>query len=425
MLNLNPFIWGPPIDGINKFFGRKNELLTIQNMLYQKKGCLSIIGERRIGKTSLLNSVTFPEIINAYDLDEQIVFCHIAFQGFESSTVERIWMHILDRLSKMFPEDLNEELKTFFEKNIIDTMSLLSLFEKLQVIKIVFLFDEFEALLENPQISQDFYGCLRNISQAQNCCVSYIIVTHKPLAFYFKDVDSPVSQFFNSFQTLILHPLEISECNDLIEENLKDREVRFYETDKNKLINISGGYPYFFQMACYYLYNAYQNEQKDIWGYVEEEFRLQSKAHFEYFWKKSEENQKILLALFSLLTEQRDNVLDIPEEKLRKIYPRYDCELPDLYEDRSLILKTNDGYRLFSPIFSKWILTELTDTSQSNTQSFQEWLTTYQKNALLKGLNKIELAFKKVNPKYWELFNKTLLLVRDPQPILDLIELIF
>ena len=88
---------------------------------------------------------------------------------------------------------------------------------------------------------------------------------------------------------------------------------------------------------------------------------------------------------------------------------------------RSLVLKDNGDYRIFSPVFVEWILIELADVSKKEKMSFDEWLSQHKKSFTAKGLNKIEDEFKKVNPKYWDLLRKTLMLVKDPQPVIDVI----
>jgi hypothetical protein len=145
-------------------------------------------------------------------------------------------------------------------------------------------------------------------------------------------------------------------------------------------------------------------------------------GHFEYFWEKSEEKQKILLALLALLHQKKDGA--ISEEAIKKLDIGYENDLLEL-RHRSLILKKQDGYQLLSQMFTQWILRELADIPQANTQSLQSWLNTYQKSFLAKGLTKVEDEFRKVNPKYWDLLRETLLLVRNPQAILDIIRTIF
>jgi hypothetical protein len=126
-----------------------------------------------------------------------------------------------------------------------------------------------------------------------------------------------------------------------------------------------------------------------------------------------------VLILLALLTTKKAR--SISEQELKDLYPRYKNDLLTLHS-RSMILRDNGNYRLFSPVFAEWIEIELTDISQKGERSVEGWLAQYEKSFLEKGLEKVEAPFKKVNPKYWDLLRKTLLLVRNPQSIVELLE---
>ncbi len=89
------------------------------------------------------------------------------------------------------------------------------------------------------------------------------------------------------------------------------------------------------------------------------------------------------------------------------------------------MLRDNGNYRLFSPLFTDWIITELTDISKKNDKPLKNWLTENEKSLLSKGFEKLENEFGKVNPKYWDLLRKTLTLVRDPKAVIDVLKIIF
>jgi hypothetical protein len=420
-MNQNPFEYGTPITHPNQFFGRRTEIKRIQDSIRQMRS-ISIVGERRVGKSSLLNLMASPELVAEYDLGDDVIFCFVDLQGFEEISQSEFWRWILKELYAELPDALALEIYTVLEKGSFDTLSLRILFEKLAEKKIVFLFDEFESILQNPQFPRSFYGHLRWLSQ--NCPVAFITATRRELVYHCIDSSTKTSPFFNIFDNLVLRTFKSHECRELIEHYLNGADVHFTESEMTKLIDISGGYPEFLQMACSFLYYAYQDDpsegsEQECWHYVEDNFRVQLKSHSEYFWDKSEEEEKILLALLALLS--KDERHGIPEPKIRKVYPRYKNDLLTLYT-RSLVLKVNGGFRLFSQIFAEWILIELTDISKAGEKSLEEWLAAYGKNFVAKGLDKIEDEFRKVNPRYWNLLFKTLLLVREPAPILDIID---
>lgn len=417
----NPFEYGNPIDQPNQFFGRKNELSRIQDSIRQMRS-ISIVGGRRVGKSSLLKLISLPEIIREYELGDRFIFCFADLQGFEEITPDGFWKWILRVLSEQLPEGLSTEVSQIVEQSRFDTLSLRTLFEKLSSKKIIFLFDEFETVLQNPQIPQSFYGHLRWLSQ--NCSVAFITATQRELVYHCINDETKTSPFFNIFDNLVLRPFKASECQDLITHYLKASEIQFMNSEIEKLLEISGGYPEFLQMACSFLYYAYQHEvaedsEAERWMYAEDNFRVQLNFHSEYFWNKSEEEERILLALLALLNKGENQ--NISEERIKKLYPRYKNDLLTLY-NRSLVLRDNGSYRLFSPVFAEWILIELTDISRAAETSLEAWVKNYEKSFIAKGIEKVEDEFRKVNPKYWDLLRKTLLLVRDPQPVLEVLQ---
>ncbi len=137
---INPFEYGNPIIHPHQFFGRKNELIRIQDSIRQMRS-ISIVGERRVGKSSLLRLIFLPEIIQAYELGGDVVFCFADLQGFEEISPEGFWKWMLGELSGKLPEDLKIEVNTILDNTSFDTLSLRSLFEQLASKKIIFLFD--------------------------------------------------------------------------------------------------------------------------------------------------------------------------------------------------------------------------------------------------------------------------------------------
>ena len=73
----NPFNYGNPIDDPERFFGRRREVEQIFSRLRNPAfESTSIVGERRTGKTSLLNFVSHPSIVASFGLDPQTYrFC--------------------------------------------------------------------------------------------------------------------------------------------------------------------------------------------------------------------------------------------------------------------------------------------------------------------------------------------------------------
>jgi hypothetical protein len=419
---INPFEYSKPIKHPDKFFGRQEELTRI------REGCrnmrsISIVGERRSGKTSLLKLFIIPGIIRDFNFDKEFIFCYIDAEGLEDIEPACFWKNVLSQLEKrLHLESLKNEIKAIIEHEAFENTSLRDLFEKLESVKIIFFIDEFETILQNPRFPKSFYGHLRYLTQ--NCPVAFITASRRELVYHCIDNDTKSSPFFNVFENLLIKPFDDSECRELVKKYLKGMDVSFTDGELDKMIELSGGYAAFFQIACHFMFYAYQTDEikdneNERLDYVEDHFRIQVKPHFVYFWNKSEEEERILLSLLALLSKRGKS--SISEDKIKKIYPRYKNDLLTLTA-RSLVLKDNSNYRVFSPVFVEWLLIELTDISQKEKVPFEEWLSQYEKSFISKGINQVEEEFKKVNPKYWDLLRKTLMLVKDPRPVIEVIE---
>ncbi|MCP4349278.1 MAG: hypothetical protein GY795_27675 [Desulfobacterales bacterium] len=426
-MSINPFEYGGPITNPARFFGRLSELNLIRDACFQLLS-ISIVGERRAGKSSLLRQFTVPEVIQRFGFEpKEHIFCFFDLQGLEDIELNQFWGLVLAKLVAELPADNphTEDIKRIVETRNFDNISLRRLFARLEEYKIIFLFDEFETILENQNFSKSFYGHLRYLTQ--NCPVALITVTRRELVYHCLDDETKSSPFFNIFHNLVIKPFNKSECKKLVEVYTEDSEVSFTESEITKLIDLSGGYAAFFQFACSFLFYAYQNEAiKDDeikrLSDVEEKFRIQANPQFAYYWNKSEEEEKIVLTLIALL--QSKETTCVPEKEIKKLYPRYKNDLLIL-ENRSLVLRNEDGYQLFSPLFSGWILVELADSSQKGEVSLDEWVADYKKTFVQSGLESIgnireELV--KVNPKYWSLFGKILQHASNPHRIIEFLK---
>ena len=97
----NPFVYGGPV-GIEKFVGRSREVSRVFDQLRSHAlGSVAIIGERRIGKTSLMHYVSAPDICKRWNLDEtRSVFLFQDCGAVAPFTIDNFWRTILKRLRR-------------------------------------------------------------------------------------------------------------------------------------------------------------------------------------------------------------------------------------------------------------------------------------------------------------------------------------
>src|SRR6266567_4558808 len=104
----NPFTYGNPISEPDRFFGRHREIdqvfSRLRNVEFESS---SLVGERRIGKTSLLYYLGHPEVRHAYGLDpERYVFVYVDLQMVDRATTPvRLWQRILRQMARYCQND--------------------------------------------------------------------------------------------------------------------------------------------------------------------------------------------------------------------------------------------------------------------------------------------------------------------------------
>src|SRR5687768_8455528 len=99
----NPFTYGNPISDPDRFFGRAREVGQVISRLRNREfESSSIVGERRFGKTSLLNYLAAPTIRAAHGLDpDTYAFVYVDLQMVDAATTPtRLWQRILRLIAR-------------------------------------------------------------------------------------------------------------------------------------------------------------------------------------------------------------------------------------------------------------------------------------------------------------------------------------
>ena len=107
VLDANPFTFGNPIKDPIRFHGRQEEIRQIVNRLRSSAHeSTSIIGERRMGKTSLLYHLSHPQVSAGLGLTpDRFCLVYLDFQGLTDITPTRFWQRLLKRMSRTVCDD--------------------------------------------------------------------------------------------------------------------------------------------------------------------------------------------------------------------------------------------------------------------------------------------------------------------------------
>ena len=185
-----------------RFFGREHEIEQVfsrlRNFEFESS---SIVGERRIGKTSLLNFLMHPEVRLSYGLNsDKYLFIYLDFQMIDKDTTPlRLWQRVLRQMTRSCQDT---EVKLMLEEmcamDTIDNFAIADLFDSIDKIGlyIVFLLDEFENVTANQNFDAAFFYGLRALAIHHN--LSLITSSRRELIELCHSETIRSSPFFNT-----------------------------------------------------------------------------------------------------------------------------------------------------------------------------------------------------------------------------------
>jgi len=369
MITRNPFIYGPPITEPQYFYGRHQEIQVIVGRLKGiTPGSSAIIGGRRIGKTSLLRKLYHPSAIQEYGFTSKYLFIYLypfitkesQSPGAETQLWQLILRGMLDRMGSQLPAD-----STLFETidetlaqvpiTFNDFKSVIAETHKARF-KIVLLFDEFQHVVGNEAFQPGLFGGLRDLTQSYN--LAFVTATGKNLQALAKSKEVAASPFWNVFTNVYLEPFNDKDAYDLVAGYTQKTDISFITEDTDYVLRISGGHPYFLQLACWCVFAAYQEgkwgrdvDQEEAKQNIEEKFFRQAEPHFMHFWEQSSEVEKRTLIILAYRSQKGRTKDHQQEEPTLQLGPGLKA-----LSERGIAIRTGSGtHRVFSPPFTKWI----------------------------------------------------------------------
>ena len=410
-MTANPFTFGNPIKEPTRFIGRQAEIRQISGrLLSSARESTSIVGERRMGKTSLLYHLAHPEVAAGLGLSsDRYCMVYIDFQGLTDITPERFWRRVLAKMARTGCDaELAAKFKETAEKRGLDLFDLEDLFAEVadRGLNLVLLLDEFEYVTQNPNFGADFFGGLRALAIHQN--LSLIPATRRELVDLCHSDEIKGSPFFNIFANVMLRPFPPGDAQALIEVNLGDSGEAFSQEEKGFVQKLGGGHPFFLQMAGYYLLEGKAQGLAGgaLAGFLEAQFAEQADAHFTYYWSHSSESEKITLLTILAMSQSKPSKKTIANlENLSRIHSRATLDVVSLAK-RGLLEETEGVFGLFSPGFARWISREVSagPGEEETPADVEAWLA----EGGLERLKPAKGAFPKFKKKYWPIMGEVL-----------------
>jgi hypothetical protein len=260
LVDLAPFVVGPPITHCAQFFGREAELKRIFDGLSRLPlANFAVVGAQRSGKTSLLHYMrnitrAAPGQLRAgqrtdwLKRPDQYRWVFVDFQDIRMCRQESLLRYILTELG--FPIPLPCTLMQFMDV-MIDNLRQPT----------VVLFDEIEAALAAPELDMPFWWSLRSLGANQSSgLLSFIIASKETPDVQASSFGKP-SPFFNIFQRMNLGPIAAAAANQLL-----DRTPRpFAAAERAWMIEQSGCYPVLLQILANALLEALESGDTNDW----------------------------------------------------------------------------------------------------------------------------------------------------------------
>jgi hypothetical protein len=407
---MNPFTFGNPIKDPTHFYGREAEIRQITNrLLSSAHESTSIIGERRIGKTSLLYHLSHPEVSSRLGLTpDKFCLVYTDFQGLTDITPTRFWQRVLKKMSRsVCDESLKPSIEKLSGQESFDLFDLEDLFEMTQKkgLTVVLMMDEFEYVTQNPNFKADFFGGLRALAIHHG--VALIPSTRRELVDLCHSDEIKGSPFFNIFANVVLRPFPLKVAATLVDGYLSNLEESFLPEEKEFILRLGGGQPFFLQIAGHYLVEGKTQgmSARPLLERVIADFDHQADPHYTYLWSHCTESEKITLLGILALNQEKGKKGATHAERLQKMNSHAHLDVMSLGK-RGLVVEADGKYALFSPSLERWILREIMTTpgEEETPATVDEWLHKggHEKVAPVKG------NLPKFKKKYWPIVSNIL-----------------
>jgi len=325
--NNNPFLPGKPVPS-EQLKGRDNLIRRIVNNIFKGQSTI-IVGPFRSGKTSILNYLSDSNKRNQLyeEKSQNVIFSSIdvneIFDG--QCNKNEFWLRVLEPLEDKITNNpaLDQAYKTCQEKNF-STDSLDKLLKQMEKnFQLVLMLDEFHVLLQHPTLGQgDFFASLRTLASLNGQALTLVMTSNILLSRLNEDskeyTRNPTgSPYFNFMDEEALKTLSSSAVDELLGQDKK----HFNDEDRQFIKNMTGGYPYFLQVAASELWELYEDEPKKDAGerrkQAQQKFYDKVEDTLENIWQSwPSKTQKAFASLFANTPEPHSEEI---QNKLKEL----------------------------------------------------------------------------------------------------------
>lgn len=278
----NPYLNRLTIPHPQAFFGRRKLVRKIMERLESPKPqSVSLVGERRIGKSSLLKYLTFSEVRTVLGSSRETTWVvMVDFQQARGLGVPGILGLLFRELRRQcgFQIEGREDLEA------LDRLGAAVLEANG---RLIFLLDEFEGVTRNPGVGPDFYAALRSL--AGNYPVAFVCASGRRLKDLCQTREIADSPFFNIFTEVPISLFDEEEASHLVSGPSATGGIPL-EPLQGVILQQGGLFPFFLQMACSAWWEYLEGVRgtaedfldKPVPKEVEDQFFSEAGPHFDF-----------------------------------------------------------------------------------------------------------------------------------------------
>jgi hypothetical protein len=306
----NPFFHRGPIHQRDYFFNRQHELGQALGLLRSLQN-VALVGQRRIGKTSLLFHLADPAIHTNHGLSPaKYLFAYLDGEELTELDDGEIRSVMTEELAAALgaaghrgPDlDLPEgsvEYRTF--RHVVRRLTQ-------QGLKLVFCFDEFEGLGANPRLGPSFFSSLRGLTGQLD--VAYVTASRTPIhTLAYAQPETLSSPFFNTFAPLYLGLFSDEDAYGLVETLATRASATFAPDLVHLVMELAGPHPLLLQIAGFHTFEVWRQRdgplEKGDRDEIRHRFCAEVQPHYEYYWRHLIAEEQYTLATLPLAQQSQ------------------------------------------------------------------------------------------------------------------------
>lgn len=321
---MNPFTARAMIKDPALFSGRGNELRTIKNLLLTMQSC-SLVGPRRIGKSSLLFYLSNPHYFSR-EYPEEYRFVFLDLQELSGSKIEDFFATVMSRLrrsnSGTISIDVGQDASMAGFRRLLGEITDAGL-------KLVLCLDEFEMLSQNPNFSAEFFTFLRGLCSNYNFAL--VTSSRKSLFDLCHQHDLQTSQLWNIFVELHLGLMTSDEIREFIRKYFERSNLSVSQKHIDTMLGLAGNHPFFVQIAFYFLVEACTNRLDPDFVAIHNLFTTEARRHYIYAWDQLEpECRQILCQMIRQPVRMESATFQLLK---REVFLQGSLEYPEFVSD--------------------------------------------------------------------------------------------